>query len=233
MSDVRKVIQRLRYPVEIMLTCVRWYLAYSLSLRDLEEMMQERGVSVDHSNIHRWIIKFTPLLEQAFRRRKRKYGFGSVSKSWRMDETYIKVGGKERYLYRAVDKQGNTVDFLLTTKRDRRAALQFFTKAVANNRLPEVANIDKSRANKAGIEQYNRTHGTRVRIRQCKYLNNIVEQDHRAVKRRIRPMLGFKEFGCARIILGGIEVMHAIRKGQLPGSERGMSPAQQFYGLAT
>jgi transposase-like protein len=109
------------------------------------------------------------------------------------------------------------VDFLLTAKRDRRAAHRFFARAVKNNRLPRIANIDKSGANKAGIEDFNRKNGTDVTIRQCKYLNNIVEQDHRAVKRRTRPIMGFKDFRSARIILGGIEVMHMIRKGQMVG----------------
>lgn len=214
-----------------MLTCVRWYLAYGLSLRNLEEIMLERGVSVDHSTIHRWIIKLTPVLEEAFRKRKRRRGVGAVGKSWRLDETYVKIRGKDRYWYRAVDKQGNTVDFLLTAKRDRRAARRFFTRAVNNNRLPRIANIDKSGANKAGIEDFNRENGTDVTIRQCKYLNNIVEQDHRAVKRRTRPIMGFKDFRSARIILGGIEVMHMIRKGQMARGKN-LTPAQQFYSLA-
>src|SRR5271170_7105303 len=94
---MRALIKRVRFPVDIMLTCVRWYLAYALSLRNLEEMMEERGLFVDHSTIHRWVIKFTPILEEAFRRRKRKRGIGAVGKSWRMDETYIKIGGEDRY----------------------------------------------------------------------------------------------------------------------------------------
>jgi transposase-like protein len=228
---MRGVIKRVRFPLDVMLTCVRWYLAYALSLRNLEEMMLERGVSVDHSTIHRWIGKLTPVLEEAFRKRKRRRGVCAVGKSWRLDETYVKIRGEDRYWYRAVDKQGNTVDFLLTAKRDRKAARRFFTRAVKNNRLPRIANIDKSGANKAAIEDFNRENGTDVTIRQCKYLNNIVEQDHRAVKRRTRPIMGFKEFGSARIILGGIEVMHMIRKGQMVGGKN-LTPAQQFYALA-
>src|ERR1700694_234748 len=156
MNSVRDVIQRQRFPLDIMLVCVRWYIAYALSLRNLEEMMEERGVVVDHSTIHRWVIKLVPVLEEAFRKRKRKRGIGAVGKSWRLDETYIKIGGKDRYWYRAVDKQGNTVDFLLTATRDRRAARRFFTRAVKNSRLPKIVNIDKSGANKAGIKDYNR-----------------------------------------------------------------------------
>jgi putative transposase len=228
---MKSVIKRMRFPFDIMLTCVRWYLAYALSLRNLEEMMHERGVFVDHSTIHRWVIKLTPVLEETFRKRKRKRGMGAVGMSWRMDETYIKIRGEDRYWYRAVDKQGNTVDFLLTAKRDRRAARRFFTRAVKNNRLPRIANIDMSGANKAGIEDYNRKHRTQVVIRQCKYLNNIVEQDHRAVKRKTRPLQGFKEFRCTRIILTGVEIMHMIQKGQMLGGKN-LSAAQQFYALA-
>src|SRR5664279_290833 len=165
MGNARSVIKRLRFPLDIMLLCVRWYVAHPLSLRNLEEMMQERGVFVDHSTIHRWIIKLVPVLEEAFRKRKRKRGIFAVGKSWRLDETYIKIRGEDRYWYRAVDKQGNTVDFLLTAKRDRRAARRFFTRAVKNNRLPEIVNIDKSGANNAGIKDYNRKHGTKVVIR--------------------------------------------------------------------
>lgn len=228
---IKSVVKRLRFPLDIMLTCVRWYLAYALSLRNLEEMMQERGVSVDHSTIHRWIIKLTPVLEEVFRKRKRRRGIGAVGKSWRLDEMYVKIRGEDRYWYRAVDKQGNTVDFLLTAKRDRRAAYRFFARAVKNNRLPRIANIDKSGANKAGIEDFNRKHDENVTIRQCKFLNNIVEQDHRTVRRRTRPIQTFKDFRCTRIILGGVELMHMIKKGQMIGSKN-RTPAEQFYSLA-
>src|ERR1035441_8172296 len=215
MDNARSVIKRLRFPLDIMLLCVRWYVAYPLSLRNLEEIMQERGLFIDHSTIHRWVIKLVPVLEEAFRKRKRKRGLGAVGKSWRLDETYIKIRGEDRYWYRAVDKQGNTVDFLLTAKRDRRAAQRFFTRAVNNNRLPKIVNIDKSGANNAGIKDYNRKHRTKVVIRRCKYLNNIVEQDHGAMLPITRPIQCFKDFRCAGIILGGVELMHMIRKGQM------------------
>jgi transposase-like protein len=120
------------------------------------------------------------------------------------------VNGEWKYLYRAVDKEGNTIDFLLTAKRDRKAAKRFLDKAIRQNGLPETITIDKSAANNAAIEDYNAEHKTSIRIRQVKYLNNIVEQDHRAVKRITRPMLGFKSFRTARILLAGIELMHMI-----------------------
>jgi putative transposase len=198
---VAKVLKRLHYPLEIMLVCVRWYVAYPLSLRNLEEMMAERGIAVDHSTVHRWAIKLLPVLEKAFRRCKRPVG-----KSWRVDETYVKVKGQWKYLYRAVDKAGNTVDFLLRARRDKEAARRYFEKAIDQNGAPDTVTIDKSGANLAGLHAVNAERETPIKIRQVKYLNNIVEQDHRAIKRRKRPMLGFKTFRCARILLGGIAV---------------------------
>ena len=122
---VARVLKRLHYPLEVILTCVRWYVAYPLSLRHLEEMMAERGIAVDHSTVHRWAIKLLPELEKAFRRCKR-----AVGKSWRMDETYVKVRGQWKYLYRAVDKAGKTVDFLLRAHRDDASARRYFEKDV-------------------------------------------------------------------------------------------------------
>ena len=191
-------------------------------------MMGERGVAVDHSTLNRWVIKYAPEFEKVFRRRQ-----CPVGRSWRMDETYVKIKGKSAYLYRAVDKDGHTIDFLLTPNRDRDAAETFLHKAIRTQGLPEKITIDKSGANTAAITHYNTTQKATIIIRHCKYLNNIVEQDHRAVKRRTRPMLGFKSFWAARCTIAGIEVMHAIRKGQLmtPGHSL-QTPAEQFYALA-
>ena len=163
--------------------------AYPLSYRHLEEMMQERGVFIDHSSINRWAIRFLPLLEKAFRRHKRP-----VSMSWRTDETYIKVKGDWKYLYRAVDKQGKTVDFLLTAKRGKAAALRFFDKAMQASGVPEKITMDKSGPNKAAMDEINARGETLIIVRQVKYLNNIVKQDHRAVKRVTKPVLNFKSF---------------------------------------
>ena len=213
---------------EIILWGVRWYVAYPISYRQLEEMMGERGVAVDHATLNRWVIKYAPEFEKVFRRRQRPVG-----RSWRLDETYVKIKGKSAYLYRAVDKEGHTIDFLLTPNRDRDAAETFLQKAIRTQGLPEKITIDKSGANTAAITHYNETHKTAIVIRQCKYLNNVVEQDHRAVKRLTHPMLGFKSFWSARCTLAGIEVMHAIRKGQLACiGEAPQSPAEQFYALA-
>ena len=225
---LRKVIKRLHYPLEVMMTCVRWYAAYPLSLRHVEEMMAERGVFVDHSTVSRWAIRILPVLEKIFRKYKRPVGG-----SWRMDETYVKVNGKWKYLYRAVDKEGKTIDFLLTAKRDKAAAKRFFDKAMAANGTPEKVTMDKSGANKSAIDGINADMEIPMVVRQIKYLNNIVEQDHRAVKRITKPMLGFKSFQSAKSILAGIELMHMVRKGQLMMEGAGdLTFADQFYALA-
>lgn len=227
-AAVRRVLKRLHYPLDVMLLCVRWYVAYPLSLRNLEEMMSERGLLVDHSTVHRWALKLLPILGKLFRQRKRPVG-----RSWRMDETYIKINGQWRYLYRAVDKDGDTVDFLLRAHRDKVAARRYFEKAIRNNGEPGTVTIDKSGANLAALEDINAAREQPIKVRQVKYLNNIVEQDHRAIKRRTRPMMGFKSFRCARILLGGIELAHMIAKGQMKGNGTRQTPVEQFYSLVT
>ncbi len=190
--------------------------------------MHERGVFVDHSSISRWAIRFLPLLEKIFRKHKRQVGG-----SWRMDETYIQVKGVWKYLYRAVDKEGKTNDFLLTAKRDKAAAMRFFEQTIHDNGNPEKVAMDKSGANKSAIDQIIEDKAISVIVRQVKYLNNMVEQDHRAIKRITRPMLGFQSFQAAKNGLAGIELMHMIRKNQLniEGGDK-MSFADQFYALA-
>ena len=151
-----------------------------------------------------------------------------------MDETNIKVKGRWRYLYRAVDKAGDTIDFLFRAKRDKAAAWRSFEKAIGQNGSPETVTIDKSGTNLAALNAVNAERETPIKVRQVKYLNNIVEQDHRAIKCRTRPMLGFKDFNCARVILSGIELIHMIEKGQMKGSGKTLlSAAQQFYSLVS
>lgn len=217
------------FPKAIILTGVRWYVSYPLSTRHVEELMQERGGSVDHSTINRWVVRYGPQLEQAFHRRKRP-----VWLSWRIDATYILVKGEGRSLYRAVDKHGQTVDFLLTEQRDEQAAERFLTKAIRRHGVPETITIDGSVANEAAIKSYNKEHGTAIAIRQIRSLNNIVEQDHRAVKRITRPMLGFKSFEAAQGTIAGVELLHMLKKRQLVVEEgtRGLTPTEQFYALA-
>jgi transposase-like protein len=217
------------FPADIILMGVRWYVAYPLSYRHVEELLEERGVPIDHATTQRWVVKYSPLLEEAFHRRKRP-----VWVSWRMDETYIKVKGQWLYLYRAVDKHGQPIDFLLTEHRDKAAALRFLKQAIRRNGFPETMTIDGSDANEAAIKSYNEEHGTNIIIRQVKYLNNIVEQDHRGVKRVTRPMLGFKSFEAAQGTMVGIELMHMIKKKQmvLEAGDEGLTAAELFYSLA-
>ncbi len=184
---------------------VRWYLAYSLSYRDIEELVLERDLKVDHSTVHRRVIEYSPQLGSSFRKRhKRKIG-----SSWKMDETYIKVKGQWMYLYRVVDKAGNTVDFMFSPKRDEPAARAFFVKAIG--------------ANKAGLNTINLHLAIlfmlggvfmQLTVRKIKYLNNTIEQDHRFIKKITKPMKGFKAFHSAEATLTGIELHHMIRKGQ-------------------
>ena len=193
----------------VILQAVRWYLSYALSYRDVEELLAERGVRLDHSTIARWVRKYAPLMEKNFRRTKRMPG-----DSWRLDETYIKVRGQWKYLYRAVDTCGETIDFLLTAKRDTHAAYRFLRKACEQNGMPRAIAIDGSMANRAGIEELCERNGATIEIRQTKYLNNLVEQDHRRIKRKTRPMLGFKSFRSAAATITGIELVHQLRKRQ-------------------
>jgi transposase-like protein len=213
------------FPKSIVLTCIRWYLSYKLSLRDIEEIMAERGVELDHSTINRWVNRHTPELEAEFRKRKKPVG-----ESWRWDEMAIKVKGQLKWLYRAVDKDGDTIDFLLSAKRDQKAALRFLKKAIRQHGVPEKINTDKSGANAAGLQAFNDEYETDIELRQVKYLNNIVEQDHRRVRQRIRPILGFKSFMSAAKIISGIEMMIMIKKGQI--DIKGSTPFERFYALA-
>jgi len=188
-------------------------------------MMAERGVLVDHTTVHRWAVKMLPELAKVFRRRKH-----TVGTSWRVDETYIRVGGQWKYLYRAVDRLGQTVDFLLTARRDLAAARRFFERAIERHDVPDKITIDKSGANTAAVQSLVADTGLSIELRQSKYLNNLVEQDHRAIKRRVRPAA----FHTAAKIIAGIETMHMIKKGQL-ACHQGLtvSDADRFYSLAT
>ncbi len=150
MPLIRKAFKFLHYPIDVIRQCVRWYPNYSLSLRNLEELMAERRVVVDHSTLHRWAIRFMALLYKSFGRHKRM-----VERRWRMDQAYIKVKGQWKYLYRAVDTSGHTVDFLLTTRRDTAAAIRFFRKAIRHHGEPEVVTIDKSGANTTSLATLN------------------------------------------------------------------------------
>ncbi len=202
----------------VILLCVRWYLAYNLSLRNLEEMMAERGISVDHATIHRWVVRYSPELLKRFTARKRM-----VTGKWHVDKTYIKVRGRWTYLYRAIDSNGDTVEFWFSERRNLAAAKRFLRTALKRHGRPERIVIDGSQTNREAIvscdiadrlQDNSRRKLKPIRIRQSAYLNNRIEQDHRSIKRRIRPMMGFKSMSSARAILGGIEMVHMMRKGQ-------------------
>jgi transposase, IS6 family len=199
---------------EIIILCVRRYLRYALSLRNLEEIMAERNVDVDHVTIWRWIQCYAPELSRRCRRELRK-----TNGSWRVDETYLRVAGKWTYLYRAVDSTGDTIDFLLSPTRDAGAAKRFFQKALRspNHPRPRVINVDKNPAYPSAIQELKRTRelGRRCRCRPIRYLNNVVEQDHRSTKRRVRAMQGFRAFHSAWRTIQGIETVNMIRKGQI------------------
>ena len=199
---------------EIILLCVRWYLKYALSYRNLEEIMMERGLSVDHTTIYRWVMIYAPEIEK----RSRKY-LKTTNNSWRVDETYIKVKGKWKYLYRAVDSNGNTLDFMLSANRDKKAAKRFLAKVLKGKHIeqPGVINVDKSPTYPPVIEELTNEGvlNDECELRQQKYLNNIIEQDHRFPKRLSKYKSYFQYFHTAWRTLRGYEIMNAIRKDQI------------------
>ena len=197
---------------EVIVLCVRWYLRFKLSFRDLVEMMAERGLSMVHTTIMRWVHHYAPEFERRWNRFSRPIG-----SSWRVDETYVKIRGKWMYLYRAVDREGRTVDFRLSTRRDVVAAKAFFRKAIKSHGLfPRTITLDGYAASHRAVREMNANGELPddTTLRSSKYLNNLIEQDHRGVKLRIGPMLGFKLFGTAEITIAGIELLRRIQKGQ-------------------
>jgi len=202
----------------VILLCVRWYQAYNLSARDLEEIMAERGVTIDHSTVNRCIRHFSPILLKRFNRRKR-----AVIGKWHMDETYVKVRGAWMYLYRAIDSVGERVDFWFTEHRDLSAAKRLLRKALAGHGRPDRIVIDGSQTNLKAIvacDTENRLQSSfrqalkPIRIRNSQSFNNRIEQNHRRIKRRLRPILGFKSFAAATAALAGIEMVHVMRTRQ-------------------
>jgi putative transposase len=232
------------FPKAVILMAVRWYIAYSLSYRDIEELLSERGVSADHATINRWVVKYSPKLENEFRKSHKR----PVGTSWRVDETYIKVKGEWVYLYRAVDKEGYTIDSMLSKNRDMVSAKLFFERAIKSSGIPEKVTIDKSGSNHGGLIAINlqlalfagillslftcnEVLKLQIHVRQIKYLNNMVEQDHRGIKRITKPMMGFKAFYSAEATLSGIELHHMLRKKQHINSDT-KTIFEQFYFLA-
>ncbi len=195
----------------LIIQSVRWYITFKLSYRDVCSLMAERGVTVVHTTVMRWVQHYVPVFEKRWMKYARPAGT-----SWRVDETYIRVKGKWTYLYRAVDKQGRTVDFLLSEKRDTATAKRFIIKAIGNNAAPAKITLDGYEASHRAVSEL-KAEGmlpAGVEVRTSKYLNNLIEQDHRRVKQRYYPMLGFKRFSNAAVTLSGIELAQKIRKGQ-------------------
>jgi len=209
------------YQAEIIWRCVRWYCSYPLSYRQVVEMISERGLDVHHTTVFRWVQEYGPELDRRCRPHLR-----STNDSWRVDETYIEVKGKPKYLYRAVDSAGNTLDFLLTAKRDSAAAKRFFRKALKaiHSQTPRVITVDKNAAYPKAIDDLKAEEvlPKTVKLRQKKYLNNIVEQDHRGIKRLVKLAMGFGSFNTARRTIKGYEIMNMIRKGQIEKVEKGI-----------
>jgi transposase-like protein len=213
-TDRDEVFKGRHFTAEVILWALRWYLAFPISYRDLAYMLSDRGVTVDHTTVFRWVQAYAAMLEQQVRRHLRP-----CTGSWRVDETYIKVKGIWTYLYRAVDSLGQTIDFLLSARRDTAAAKRFFRKALAQPHIvnPRTITVDKNPAYPRAATEMKRA-GELWRfshLRRCKYLNNIVEQDHRRIKRLVRPGLGFGSLRTARRTLAGYEAMAMIRKGQV------------------
>jgi len=201
----------------------KWLQKEGIVAVPLVEMMAERGFSISHTTIMRWVHQYGPELDKRIRHHLKK-----TNDSWRVDETYIKVQGKWMYLYRAVDSEGNTIDFYLSKNRKAQSAKRFFKKSLASYHVskPRVLTVDKNPAYPKAVKQSKKEKclPLDVELRQKKYLNNMVEQDHRFIKKRVRLMLGFKSFKTATKTLAGIEAMHMIKKGQTLHGEMILSP---------
>ena len=213
---------------EIILLCVRWYCRYQLSYRDLTEMMRERGLSVHHSTLFRWVQTYAPEINKRMRPHLKMTGTSD-----RVDETYIKVGRECKYLYRAVDKEGQTIEFMLSAKRDISSAKRFFKKVMKadHRRLPFSISVDKNATypNAFTASQDEKTLPHDCKLRRVKYLNNIIEQDHRFVKKRVRAAQCYKSFTTAERTLKGVEAMNMMRKGQVKRLSRKDAVAQAKF----
>ncbi|MHB8449919.1 MAG: IS6 family transposase [Mycobacteriales bacterium] len=193
-----------RFPREVIAVAVRWYLRYGLSYRDVEELLAERGVTVDHVTVYRWVQRFTPEFVEAARPARRAPG-----DRWFVDETYVKVSGRWAYLYRAVDQHGQVVDVLLSAHRDLAAARRFFTRALATGTVPVEVTTDRAPAYPRVLDELIPSAMHTVE----QYANNPIECDHARLKARLRPMRGLKHHRSARTIVAGHALVQNIRRG--------------------
>ena len=201
------------YEGEIILLCVRWYLRYRLSYRDLVEMIQERGLHIAHSTILRWVQHYAPEIQKRVTHFLKK-----PNDSWRVDETYIKVKGEWMYLYRAVDSEGQTIDFYLSRTRSKKAAKRFLGKLIRLPRTedPRVITTDKNPAYPPALAELKEEGKFKKTEQRCsKYMNNLIEQDHRRVKWQNRHAMGYWSYKTAYRTIRGIETMHMLFKKQL------------------
>jgi transposase-like protein len=214
MKQTKSPFKWRHFEPSLILLCVRWYCRFQLSYRDVEEMMKERGLDVDHSTVFRWVQRYAPEINKRMRQHLKMSGT-----SYRVDETYIKVGKTCKYLYRAVDKEGNTIEFMLSAKRDVSPAKRFFKKMMRadHRRLPFSISVDK---NAAYPQAFSSSKAEKIvpkdcKLRRVKYLNNVIEQDHRFIKKKVRASQCFKRFHTAERTLEGIEAINMMRKGQV------------------
>jgi IS6 family transposase len=193
-----------RFPPDVIMVAVRWYLRYGLSYRDVEELLAERGVEVDHVTVYRWVQRFTPLMIDAARPCRHACG-----DRWFVDETYVKVAGRWRYVYRAIDRFGQVIDVLVSEKRDLAATRQFFTRALGQAPRPAEVTTDRAQAYPRVLDEL---LPTACHVRE-KYANNPIESDHGRLKSRLRPMRGLKQLRCARVISAGHAFVQNLRRG--------------------
>ncbi|OOR09360.1 IS6 family transposase [Bacillus cereus] len=228
--ETENIFKWKHYQPDIILLTIRWYLRYNLSFRDLVEMMEERGLSLAHTTIMRWVHQYGPELNKRIRKHLKP-----TNDSWRVDETYLKIKGKKMYLYRAVDSEGNTIDFYLSQRRNAKAAKRFLKKALASCHAtkPRTITADGDKAYPVAIRKFKKEkrlpHYTPLRVK--KYLNNIIEQDHRFIKKRIRNMLGLKSLQTATKMIDGIEAMYMIKKGQTSQGTKSVQKQIQLINL--
>ena len=206
---------------------MRWYCRYALSYRDLQEIACERGLSIDCSTICRWVQEYAPEINKRVKQRLKK-----TCNSWRCDETYLKIKGKWHYLYRAIDKHGNTLDWMLSRRRNKKSAKRFFKKVLGNSHTvsPRVINVDKSPTFPPALNELQAANDMpdKTKLRAIKYLNNSMENDHKFTKSKSRYQQWYQSFTTARKTLDGMEAMRMIQKGQVRNVGKGIKKQNNF-----